>query len=291
LAVYRRPSRTRNVLAVLVLAALTLVTIDSRANGSGVLNTLRSKTSDVFSPLEAGTHDALRPIGDFLTGSLHYGSVEQENEDLRRQLTQDEAQEATALAELQEAEQVLRGQNLPFVGSVPDVTAQIIDIGSSNYDNTFVIGKGTSSGISVGEPVVAAGGLVGSVVRTSTGTATVDLLTDPNFYVGVSLAGGNTGSAVGAGRTEPMKVTVDSPCAGQSSGSACVALPPPVQKVGDILVTSGLSTEKFPKAIPVGKVSAVSTAPGSTEPDIEITPLVNASQLSYVQVLLWSPPA
>ena len=35
MAVYRRSSRTRYLLAVLVLAALTLVTIDARSSGSG----------------------------------------------------------------------------------------------------------------------------------------------------------------------------------------------------------------------------------------------------------------
>ena len=290
MAVYRRPSRTRNVLAVLVLAALTLVTIDSRANGSGVLNTVRSKVSDVFTPLQTGTHDALRPIGDFLTGAAHYGSLEQENEDLRRQLVQAQAQEATAMAEQQQAEQVLKDQNLPFVGAIPTVTADISDIGSSNFDTTFVIGKGKTSGIAIGQPVVAAQGLVGIVIAASARTATVDLITDPNFVVGVALAGGNTGSAAGGGRTDPMKVSVVSPCQQSTTGGQCIAIPAPVQKVGDVLLTSGVDREKFPKAIPVGKVSAVSTPPGAVEPDITMTPLVNASELSYVEVLLWAPP-
>lgn len=182
---------------MLVLAALTLVTIDSRANGSGVLNTIRAKVSDGFAPLQSGTHDALRPIGDFLTGALHYGSVEQENKNLRNQLAQAQAQQATAQAQLQQENEVMQDQNLPFVGSIPTVTAPIIDVGSSNFDSTFVIGKGTTSGMAVGEPVVAAGGLVGIIVApVSARTATVDLITDPNFVVGIALAGGNTGSAV-----------------------------------------------------------------------------------------------
>lgn len=277
MAVYRRPSRTRNVLAVLVLLALTLVTIDARSNGSGVLNNLRAKVSDAFSPLQSATHDALRPIGNFLTGALHYGSLEKENRDLRRQLTQSETQEALAQAEQQEAEQVLREQDLPFVGAIPTVTAPIVDIGSSNFDSTFTIGKGTGSGVAVGEPVVAAGGLVGTIVSVSASTATVDLLTDPSFDVGISLQGGNTGVATGGGRTEPMKISVITD-----------ALPKPVEKVGQILVTSGLQFEKFPKGIPVGKVSSVAADPGAIEPDIDMNPVVDASQLSYVQVLLWS---
>ncbi len=56
-----------------------------------------------------------------------------------------------------------------------------------------------------------------------------------------------------------------------------------------LITTSGLTLEKFPKGIPVGKVSKVSTDPGAVEPEIEITPYVNTNQLSFIDVLLWSP--
>lgn len=278
MAVYRRSSRTRNVIAVLVLAALTLVTIDARSQGVGVLSDARGKFSDAFAPLQRATHAALRPIGDFLTGALDYGSLRSENQSLRRQLAQAQAQEATAAAEQQQAEQVLKEQGLSFVGSIPTVSAQIINIGPSNFDNTVTIDKGTANGIAAGEPVVAAGGLVGTVQSASRHAATIELLTDPNFNVGVSLQGGNVGSASGAGRTLPLHITVDS-----------TNLKAPAQKVGDVLTTSGLKLERFPKAIPVGKVTKVRQVPGAVEPDIEITPLVNLNQLSYLQVLLWSP--
>lgn len=278
MAVYRRSSRTRNVIAVLVLAALTLVTIDARSQGVGVLSDARSKVSDVFSPLQRATHAALRPIGNFITGALDYGSLKAENQALRRQLAQDEARAAQAAAEQQEADQILKEQGLPFVGSIPTVSAQIINVGPSNFDNTITVDKGTANGIAVGQPVVAAGGLVGSVQSASSHTATIELLTDPNFAVGVTLQGGNVGSAAGAGRTLPLRVTVDS-----------TKLKPPSEKVGAIVTTSGLQNERFPKSIPVGRVSKVRTVAGAVEPEIYLAPLVNLDRLSFVQVLLWSP--
>lgn len=278
MAVYRRSSRTRNVIAVLVLAALTLVTIDARSQGVGVLSDARSKVSDGFAPLQRATHAALRPLGNFITGVFDYGSLKSENQSLRRQLAQVQAQAAQAAAEQQAAEQVLKEQGLTFVGSIPTVSAQIINFGPSNFDNTVTIDKGTANGIAVGQPVVAAGGLVGSVQAASGHVATIELLTDPNFDVGVSLQGGNVGSAAGAGLNLPLRVTVDS-----------TKLTPPAEKVGDIVTTSGLKMERFPKAIPVGKVSLVRRSAGAVEPEIQITPLVDLNQLSYLQVLLWSP--
>jgi len=58
---------------------------------------------------------------------------------------------------------------------------------------------------------------------------------------------------------------------------------------GQSVVTSGLNNEKFPPNIPVGKVISAKTTPGASEPEITLAPLVNLSNLSYLQVLLWSP--
>ena len=278
MAVYRRSSRTRNVLAVLVLAALTLITIDARSNGSGVLSSVRGKVSDAFSPLQRATHSALAPIGNFITGAIDYGSLRRENQQLRQQVASLQTKSVQAAAAAQAAQQLLQEQNLPFVGSIPTVAVQIIDQGSSNFDNSLTINKGTTSGVAAGQPVVAAGGLVGSVLSASAHTATVRLLTDPSFSVGISLPGGNVGSASGQGRAEPMRITVDT-----------TQLQVPKVKKGQDLVTSGLSLEKFPKGIPVGRITQVTYSPGAAEPLISIVPLVNPAQLSYLQVLLWSP--
>lgn len=278
MAVYRRSSRIRYVVAVLVLAALTLVTIDARSNGTGVTSDLRSKVQDVFSPLQRATHAVLRPIGDFLTGAVDYGSLRKENQRLRDQVASLERDRVQAAAEQAAAEQVLSEQGLPFVGAIPTVTAQVIDDGSSNFETFITVDKGSDSGVAVGQPVVAAGGLVGSVGSVGAHTATIVLLTDPSFVVGVRLAGGNTGSAQGSGRGQPLKVGVVSP-----------NLAPPVMTKGETVVTSGLNDEKFPPDIPVGRVTTARMPPGASEPDIDLAPLVNMSGLGYLQILLWSP--
>ncbi len=278
MAVYRRPSRTRYVLAVLVLAALTLVTIDARSNGTGLLSDIRSKVSDGFAPLQRGTHAALQPIGNFLTGALDYGSLRHENQTLRNQIVALQQQSVQAAGEEAAAEQVLAEQHLPFVSGIPTVSVEIIDNGSSNFENSVTIDKGTTSGVAVGQPVVAAGGLVGSVQSVSAHTATVILLTDPTFAAGVRLPGANIGTAQGVGRTDPMRVTVDT-----------TNLAAPKVRAGEELVTSGLDFEKFPPNIPVGRIAAESTSPGQAEPDITLAPLVDLEQLSYLQVMMWSP--
>lgn len=278
MAVYRRSNRTRYVLAVLVLAALTLVTIDARSNGTGVLSDIRSKVNDVFSPLQSATHDVLRPLGNFLSGAVDYGSLKAENQRLRDQVAALQKQSIQAAAEASAAQQEAALLHLPFVGSIPSVTTQVIDDSSSNFENTVTINKGTSSGVSPGQPVVAAGGLVGSVLSASGGSAVVVLLTDPTFAVGIRLPEENIGTAQGVGRAQAMKVTVDT-----------TSNPAPVVKVGQTVVTSGLDLENFPPDIPVGKIASASTPAGDSEPVVTLNPLVNLGQLAYLQVLLWSP--
>ena len=280
MAVYRRSSRTRNVIAVLVLAALTLVTIDARSHGVGVMNDARSKISDAFAPLQRATHAALRPIGNFLTGALDYGSLKRENETLRRQLAQAETAGASSQAERQEADSILRTLGLTVPTGVPTVAAQIIDIGPSNFDNTVTIDKGTANGIAAGQPVEAAGALIGTVRSVTAHVATIELISDPSSVVGIALQGGNTGSAAGTGRSLPLRATVIS----------TNVSPKPRQKVGDVVTTSGLDTERFPKGIPVGRITKVINVPGATEPEYEIAPLVDPTRVSYIEVLLWSRP-
>jgi rod shape-determining protein MreC len=263
---------------VLVLAALTLVTIDARSSGTGVTSDIRSKVSDVFSPLQRATHSVLRPIGDFLTGALDYGSLRQENQRLRDQLAAQQDQSIAAAAEQSQARQVLGLQNLPFIGSIPTVTAAVIDNGSSNFENTVTVDKGKGSGIAVGQPVVAAGGLVGSVAAVSATTATIYLLSNPTFTVGVRLDPVNVGSAEGIGQGEPLRVTVDT-----------TTEPIPRLAKGRAVVTSGLNSEKFPPNIPVGRVASYALVPGAAEPDITLVPFVNLSQLAFLDVLIWAP--
>lgn len=278
MAVYRRSSRPRYVLAVLVLAALTLITIDARSNGHGVTNSIRSGVHDVFNPLQKATHSALEPIGNFLTGAADYGSLKSENQHLRDQLAQLQTQSLQAAAEQSAAQQILQEEHLPFVGSIPTVAVQVIDNGSSNFENTVTVNKGTTSGVIVGQPVVAAGGLVGTVARVTHDTATIVLLTDPTFVVGVRLDAANVGAAQGVGRGEPLKVTVDT-----SSAAA------PKLTIGQPVYTSGLNFEKYPKDIPVGKVHSFNWPVGAAEPTITISPFVNVSQLAYLQILQWAP--
>jgi rod shape-determining protein MreC len=275
-AVYRRSARPRFILLILVLTAITLVTIDTRSNGGGVTGTIRSRAQDVFAPVQSATHSVLRPIGDFFTGALHYGSLKRENAQLRDQLAQARG-DALGSADAQRELQILSEQaHLDFVGNIPTVAAQVVDTSSSNFEVSVQINRGTDSGIAVNMPVVTGAGLVGRVAQVSAKRATVLLVTDPTFSVGVRLTtNGAVFVADGAGRGNPMTLELV---------DATTQI-----HVGDKLVTSGLTLEQYPKDIPVATVRSVKAAPGQLQQTVTVTQSVDLSRLEYVRVLQWSP--
>jgi rod shape-determining protein MreC len=275
-AVYRRTARPRFVLGVLVLSAITLVTLDARANGGGLVGQIRTKGQDAFAPVQDATHSVLRPVGDFFTGVLHYGDVKRENARLRAQLATARGQQDQAAEAQRELRLLLDQQHLGFVGNIPTVAAQIVDTSSSNFELSVQVNRGTDSGVAVGMPVVAGAGLVGRVVEVTAKRSTILLLTDPTFSVGVRLTtSGDVGVADGSGRQSPMRVDLVDPAT--------------KIKVGDVLVTSGLQQQRFPKDIPVGKVRGVELQPGALQQNVTIDPVVDLSRLEFVQILQWSP--
>ena len=61
-----------------------------------------------------------------------------------------------------QSQQVLSQEHLSYLAEIPSVAAEVIDIGSANFEQSIEINCGSSSGVTVGQPVVSAGGLIGS---------------------------------------------------------------------------------------------------------------------------------
>jgi rod shape-determining protein MreC len=275
LAVYRRTARPRFVLLLLVLTAVTLVTLDARSNGAGVLGEVRSRAQDLFAPVQDSVHSALQPVGNFLSGAFNYGSLSRENARLRDALARARGAELDAAEARREEELLLQQQHLDFVGSIPTVAASVVDATSSNFEQTIQIDRGTDSGVAVGMPVVGGPGLVGRVVSVSTRRATVLLVTDPTFSVGVRLPTSDVAVASGTGRSSPMRLDLVDPSVKAA--------------VGALLVTSGLQLERFPPGIPVGTIRTVASVPGALQQDVTVNPVVDSNRLEFVRVLQWSP--
>ena len=260
---------------LLVLLGVTFVTLSDRASTARYFNKARSLAREVSNPVQSALHSALQPVGDFIYGAVEYRSLEAQNQQLRRQLASAQSAPIAAAAEQEAAEQVLGLQHLPYLSSIPSVVAQVVDLGSANFEQAIEIDRGSANGIAVNQPVVSSGGLVGTVSAVSAHLATVTLIDDPTFTVGVrDVRSSVVGAAVGEG--EGNNLQVENVNVGQRV------------KPGDYVVTSGLSLEDFPPGVPVGTVKSVAAPSGDLELEIAVKPTADLVNLQFVRVLLWS---
>ena len=270
----RRSRRTTFTVVALVLASLTILTVNARGGSSA--SGIRGFFQDVTHPFVAGARTVLRPIGNFMAGSVNYGQLRDENARLRYSLGKLQQQAAINSISSAQLTQVLALEHLPFVGSTPTVMARTIDIGRSNFTATITLDKGRSSGVLVGMPVVGSGGLVGSVVATSAHSATVRLLTDASSAVSVAFGTMTTDQAIAHGE-------------GPGAALTLLYLPTgtPITK-GSLLLTSGLQGGVYPSGIPVGTVTSSSSVAGAGGVDVIVQPAADLSNLGFVDVLQWT---
>jgi len=273
MAVSRRSARPRFTLVLLILASLTLITIDLRGGAS--VPKVRGKARDLFSPVQSAVSSATRPITDLFHGAFQYRQLKDDNARLRSQLAQARAQQIQDQYLLQTNKDLNDLLKLDFIGDIPTVAARVIAGSESNFQLTIVIDRGTGAGVLKGMPVVAAQGLVGRVVSVADNQSTVLLLTDPSASVGVQFAPSNSlAVASGEGTGHALSITLVDPN----------AVTPP----GTVAYTSGLAGSPYPRGIPVGKVSSFQPAVGVRSHVVTLTPVVDTSQLSYVDVLIWT---
>jgi rod shape-determining protein MreC len=264
---------------VLIVLSLTIISVDLNSRTHNVTSGIKSVANDVYSPFRHAVVDVLSPIGDFFAGAVHYGSVQSENQQLRQtigRLRQDQAERGFNAAELRN---LLALKDLPYLNSLPTVTAESVDVDSSNFELTVTIDKGRADGVDVGMPVVGAGGLVGQIVLSFHHTSVVRLITDGQSKVGVTFGPGltATGTIDGQGPDAPM--------------TADPVMPHTPLHKGLKMFTSSLDDAAFPAGIPVARVTSFHTSAGASQESISVTPLADLSQLSFLDVVQWEPAA
>jgi rod shape-determining protein MreC len=127
-------------------------------------------------------------------------------------------------------------------------------------------------------PVVASGGLVGRVWQAWKGGATVLVLDDPGFGVGVRMVTHrNVDPAQGQAGRSTLLVQLSGPLPARQLPTR-----------DEIVITSGQDSF-FPPGIPVGRVRSVTVSDDGLSIDAVVTPFIDVSNLEYVRVLKWSP--
>ena len=274
----RRSRSSQFRLALLVLTSLVLITLDARTEG-GAIDTARGAVLDVLGPLRSNTAKIFEPIGEAWEAVTSYDELEAHNALLRAKLTeiQNSVLEVGEIERERESLLALLGAR-DRVAHVGRRTARVIDAPVSNYQRTLEVDKGSRDGITVGMPVETGAGVIGRISNVSVTRSQVELLTDPNFDVGVRMVrSGDDGIASGRGHNEDLEVSfieLDT-----------VVIP------GETVVTSGFQGSTFPEGLLIGTV--VDVVPNAVQGTQRITihPAADLDRLRWVQVLLFDPDA
>ena len=277
----RRHGRSRFTIGLLVLFSITVLTLDFR--DVGFVQDARHAAGSALSPLQGAADHVATPFQNTWNGITGYDDLAEENRALRAQL---EELEGSAVQDEDAAEQLaelLDQVDIPWVGSLSTATARVIQQPPTAFSHIVVIDKGSSAGIKDGMPVVTGAGLVGRIVDVSSNRSSVQLITDPEFRVGIRLVTSQRlGTAKGQGSSRALRI--DTGIEPEEDAADI--------EEGEKITTSGIDDRSsFPASIPVAAVVRTAKANGGLTLEVFADPLADLDRLSFVNVLLSTPVA
>jgi rod shape-determining protein MreC len=269
--------RVRLVLAVLLVAAIALITIDFRDGGT---SGARGAGSGIFGPVERVASDVTSPVSsvfDWVTGGpssdSKIASLQAANARLRAELSQ---------AQLSRTDQSQLSSLLRLAGKggYKVVAASVIAAGQ-DYSDTVTLDVGRKDGVRAHETVLNGQGLVGTVTQVSSGTSTVLLATDAVSVVGARMAGNDQiGSITGTGKSLSGPTVLQLKL---FDGNATL-------QAGQDLVTFGsVHNTPYVPGVPIGQVTRVQGNAGSLTQTALVKPFVNFTSLGVVGVVVGGP--
>ena len=270
-------NRSRLLLIILLVTALFFITLDLR--GVSLTKGSRSVTQSTLAPVQRTVSDIFSPVGRFFSNVKNFGKTKAEldqveiaNAQLKSALTLDQ----NAKGELAQLKGVL---DLAGRGSYKVVAARVIGRGSAaSFSQTITLDKGSSSGIRADMSVISANGLVGLVKTVTSSTSIVQLISDPNFKVGVRIA-----------RSQSIGILQ-----GQGTNTYSLQLLDPAGTilVGDSLLTNGSdNNHPFVPGVPVGQVTWVDHTTSTLTQSGDVRSYTNLNNLGVVSVILSAPSA
>lgn len=278
----REPGRPRRSRALaLVLACLTLMTLDLVGGESSPVDGARRLVGEAYAPVAAGADAMLAPflqVSDWFhtQDSLieDVGRLEAENAQLRGDLSTVDFDRNR----LREYDGLTATADQIGYALVP---ARVIGVGAAQtFSRTVTIDAGTRAGLRPDLTVVSAAGLVGRVIRVTSTTATVLLVIDAD-----STVGGRVGSTMKIGFLHGRGDLGDFGRTGRLDLELVDQTSVPAR--GDPVVTWGSEDgAPYVAGVPVGTVRSVYSSVRDTTQRAVIDPYVDFGALDLVGVVV-----
>lgn len=255
-----------------------LMTYDARDEATKQRK-IRSITQSITSPIQRGASGFGNWVGGFFgnIGELRRASAE--NQQLREQVRQMQAELRDTRERAAEAARLEKLLGLNAKSDYKTVVANVIARDPSMWFNNVTIDKGRWSGVEVNMPVVTAGGVVGRIISTGPYSAQVMLLTDEKSGAGAIV--GQLGQSNALGSIKGLG----------ENGLLEMRYVPGLEKVqvGDAVTTTGQDLI-YPPGYNVGEVVEVRGGSATQTHIIHIRPGAGLDKLKEVAVLLYHPP-
>ena len=261
----------RRVLLIgLIVASVVMMMVYGREGETGPLHTLQSAVSGAVSPLrivggsiESATSTVGDTVDNITADQSTLSGLREYNEQLVQQYSQMEEYK-------QEAQRLQKLLDLKDTYQIEGTGARVIGRSSEAWSQTVIINKGSDDGVSTGQTVMGTSGVVGQIVSTSSHTATVRLLTDPQSGAAAMVQSSRAegilrGSLVGLLYLEDLDADAE-------------------VNVGDVVVTSGLGGS-YARGLIIGTVVKVDAQQGDTSRRAVVSPNDAISTLEDVLVV------
>jgi rod shape-determining protein MreC len=279
---YRKQVRRRRaVLLLLVVASLTLLSLYYREGTGGPLHGVQDVVSTIFGPITEGADRALKPARDLVNWFDETFEARGENDRLKDEVASLRDELARAQSTQLEAKELSRLQELTSGGIVPagsePVTARVVGRSPTVWYSTVTIDKGTSAGIRLNDPVVAADGLAGRITQTTPNTAQVTLITDSESSVTARVLPRGATGVVEPNIGDPTDLQLDFLERGSDIGE------------GQMVVTAGFSTGDlgsiFPPGIPIGEITEATLEEQQAYQRVHLDAFADLRDMNFVRVL------
>lgn len=252
-----------------VLLSFTLMVVDCRDRS---LPWLRTVFTSIMMPVQFAVDYPVQIVAWSHSLMSSKKELVDENMQLRYQQTVLEAKLQKFLALRDENSELKSLLSASSSAPMRSTAARILAVDTSSSRQIIVISKGSNDGVSRGQAVLDARGVMGQIIDVGALTSTVLLISDSKCAVPVLNQ-----------RTGERAIVVGTNYIGRLS---LINLPKTSSvAVGDLLVTSGLG-DHYPEGYPVGIVDEVQNTSGEDFIKVLVSPVARLNR-SRLVLLVW----
>ncbi|MBN1550230.1 rod shape-determining protein MreC [bacterium] len=250
----------------------SLAFFTSNLRGGIVAEKIESGILSVMSPFYLCMDWGLDNISFYWSHYVFLVNVQHENQKLKKDLAQLQAEQMILLERIQLAERYLTLVQLPSSVTHEKIVADVVHRGSHTWDSILIINKGQNDGVQKYMGVSGQDGVIGQIARVSPNLSKVVTLIHPQSGIAALL----------------QKSRVSGIVNGSGDGKCILKFASRFDRVilGETVITSGLD-DAFPKGLPIGQVIRIDRQPGDIFQTVEILPFSDMSVIE--EVVIYKP--